>query len=228
MTSNDNVDILRLRRRNIIRPSPAPPPLPPVQVPPTQSDEELASESEVWDRKPLSSLGLHACLTFENPAPSSSRTNPACNILPDQLTNSFTAPKLGPALDFEDELGRLIDVTQLATDLATGQFSVVASSQPRPSIPASPPNDPPYISPAWLPSFIKHFVALGNLSVSRSQEDPRGPQNGVLSFHCIRMKVSLFTVARCLRQVLHTFKNTHGDCFADFDLSARAISIAPS
>ncbi|KAJ7740479.1 hypothetical protein DFH07DRAFT_778412 [Mycena maculata] len=115
------------------------PPPPPVQVPLTQSEPELDSESDLWG-----------------------------------------PPKLGPALDFEDELGQLVDITQLATDLATGQFSVVEGSQLHPS-PLLAPNDPPYVSPVWLPSFIKHFVTLGNHSVSELREDPRGPQRAATS-----------------------------------------------
>ncbi|KAJ6597435.1 hypothetical protein B0H10DRAFT_1959733 [Mycena sp. CBHHK59/15] len=92
---------------------------------------------------------------------------------PTRIQISVIALKLGPAVDFEDELGQLVDVTQLATDLATGQCSLVASSQPRPSTPLSAPEDLPYISPAWLPSFIKHFVALSNHSVPRLEGTPR-------------------------------------------------------
>ncbi|KAJ7096985.1 hypothetical protein C8R43DRAFT_1169232 [Mycena crocata] len=74
---------------------------------------------------------------------------------------SSSPPKLSLVGDFDDELVQLVDVAQLATDLASGQFSTIASLQTTPVLRPPTPDEDLYISPEWLPSFVHDFLALG-------------------------------------------------------------------
>ncbi|KAF8139250.1 hypothetical protein K438DRAFT_1996178 [Mycena galopus ATCC 62051] len=71
---------------------------------------------------------------------------------------SSSPPRLHPATDFDTD--SLVDLSQLVTDLATGQFSfepLPPSIQPE--IPEEPLTFRPYESPQWLESFIHDFLA---------------------------------------------------------------------
>lgn len=71
--------------------------------------------------------------------------------------NADPDPRLAVAVDYEAELDQMLNVTQLVTDLESGQFSA-ERSQSQLSIPDTPEEPKPYESPPWLVSFVDYML----------------------------------------------------------------------